>query len=79
MAQLLVRDISDKVVAELKKRAKRNGRSAEAEHRAILQEVLAPRKDDFWKEVDRLRAELEESGRTFTNSTEILRRDRDTR
>jgi plasmid stability protein len=79
MAQLLVRDISDKLVSALKKRAKQNGRSAEAEHRAILHEVLTPQKDDFWKEVDRLRAELEESGRTFSDSTEILRRDRDSR
>lgn len=41
MAQLLVRNLEDAVVAELKKRAARNGQSVEAEHRAILRAALA--------------------------------------
>jgi antitoxin FitA len=78
MAQLLVREIPEETVSALKKRAKKNGRSAEAEHRAILQDALKPQ-TDHWKEIDRLRNELAESGRTFTDSTESIRRDRDTR
>ena len=78
MPQLLVRDIPEETVAALKKRAKEHGRSAEAEHRAILQDALKP-KVDHWKEIDRLRHELAESGRTFADSTESIRRDRDTR
>jgi antitoxin FitA len=42
MAQLLVRDIESDVVRELKLRAARNGRSAEAEHREILRGALRP-------------------------------------
>jgi plasmid stability protein len=42
MAQLLVRDISKDIVTALKRQAKRNGRSAEAEHREILREALKP-------------------------------------
>ena len=42
MAQLLVRGLEDAVVAELRKRAARNGHSVEAEHRAILRAALAP-------------------------------------
>ena len=79
MGQLLVRDIPDETVAALKEQAKKHGRSAEAEHRAILQEALKPKADDFWEEVDGLRHALEESGRTFTDSVELLRRDRDSR
>jgi antitoxin FitA len=79
MAQLLVREIPEETVAALKKRAKKNGRSAEAEHRAILQDALKPAGEDKWKEIDRLRNELAESGRTFTDSTEFIRHDRDTR
>lgn len=79
MGQLLVRGVPDKVIAALKKRAKQHGRSAEAEHRTILQEALKPPADDFWKEADRIRAELQESGRTFTDSTEFIRQDRDSR
>ena len=40
MAQLLVRNLEDAVVAELKKRAARSGRSVEAEHREILRSAL---------------------------------------
>jgi plasmid stability protein len=40
MAQLLVRNLEDEVVAELKKRAARNRRSVEAEHRQILRSAL---------------------------------------
>ncbi len=40
MAQLIVRNIDDQLVSELKRRAARHGRSAEAEHRAILRQVL---------------------------------------
>jgi plasmid stability protein len=42
MAQLIVRDIEDEVVEELKVRAARNGQSAEEEHRQILRRALAP-------------------------------------
>lgn len=40
MAQLLVRNLEAEVVAELKKRAARSGRSVEAEHRDILRSAL---------------------------------------
>jgi len=79
MAQLLVRDIPAETVAELKRRAKKNGRSAEAEHRAILEEALKPKNEDFWKRAEKLRNELAESGRTFSDSTELIRQDRDSR
>ena len=40
MAQLIVRDIEDEIVRELRVRAARNGRSAEEEHRQILRRAL---------------------------------------
>jgi plasmid stability protein len=40
MADLLVRGVDDAVVRALKKRAGDHGRSAEAEHRAILAAAL---------------------------------------
>lgn len=40
MAKLIVRDIDESLVRALKKRAARNGRSAEAEHRSILANAL---------------------------------------
>ena len=40
MAQLIVRKLEPEIVAKLKERAGRRGRSAEEEHRAILRKVL---------------------------------------
>jgi len=49
MLQLLVRNLKPTVVAALKARAVKHGRSAEAEHRDILERVLlaAPPEQDF--------------------------------
>ena len=41
MADLVVRNLDRSIVEALKKRAARHGRSAEAEHRAILESALA--------------------------------------
>jgi plasmid stability protein len=40
--QLIVRNLEEDVVRELRLRAARHGRSAEAEHREILREALLP-------------------------------------
>jgi plasmid stability protein len=49
MPQLLVRNLRPRVVAALKARAAGKGRSAEAEHRDILERALlgAPPAEDF--------------------------------
>ena len=48
MANLLVRGIDDTLVQALRERAARHGRSAEAEHRAILADSLRrPKKRSF--------------------------------
>lgn len=40
MADLIVRNIEDEIVKELKRRAARNGQSTEEEHRQILRRAL---------------------------------------
>lgn len=40
MANLVVRNLDPCIVDALKRRAAKNGRSAEAEHRALLEELL---------------------------------------
>jgi len=48
MANLVVRNLGDEIVQALKERAARHQRSAEAEHRAILEHVLLrPRRKSF--------------------------------
>ena len=41
MKQLVVRNLDEATVRALKRRAARHGRSAEAEHRAILRDALS--------------------------------------
>ncbi|MGH8556569.1 MAG: FitA-like ribbon-helix-helix domain-containing protein [Methylococcales bacterium] len=48
MANLIVRNLDDNIVRALKERAAQYNRSAEAEHRAILEQVLLkPRRKTF--------------------------------
>ena len=50
MAQLIVRELEEAVVHALKLRAAKNGVSAEAEHRAILRDVLLHRANRSFKD-----------------------------
>ncbi len=61
MAQLIVRNLEAEVVQRLKRRAALRNRSAEAEHREILREALAPRGSDT--SLKQLLARMPASGR----------------
>jgi len=48
MSNLIVRNLDKRIVDALKKRAVHHGRSAEAEHRALLEEMLLrPKRKSF--------------------------------
>ena len=81
MSQLTVRGLDPDLVAALKARAQRNGRSAEAEHRMILREVLAADapKEDFWEKARKLREKIGPATDGGPDSTEIIRQMRDER
>jgi plasmid stability protein len=51
MAQLIVRNIDEELVARLKIRAAEHGRSAEAEHREILRQALLEEPRRSFKEL----------------------------
>jgi plasmid stability protein len=51
MANLLVRNVDDSIVQSLREQAAAHGRSAEAEHRAILAEALGRPKRRTFAEV----------------------------
>jgi antitoxin FitA len=77
MPQLLVRDVPRDVVEALKRRAAEHGRSAEAEHRAILEESLRVGRAGFWERAAALRAATR--GRISVEAAELIRQDRDQR
>jgi hypothetical protein len=76
---VLIRDLSEKTIKELKRRAADNNRSLQAELKEILNETAdRDRHLRKWrKETDRIYNELKESGRTFSDSTASIRQDRD--
>jgi len=51
MANLVVRNLDKRIVESLKKRAARHGISAEAEHRAILEQTLLPTKKKTFAQI----------------------------
>ncbi len=77
-SSLHVRNLDDALVAKLKRRAARLGRSAEAEHREILKQALSAEiEPSFWDLAADLRALTE--GRQHTPSEILVREGRDER
>lgn len=74
MAQLTVRNIDDEIATALKARAARAGRSAEAEHRRILEEALRPEKSSNFFETAQARRIKLPPGTPST--TDLLRENR---
>lgn len=77
MSQLLVRNVPQEIVVALKRRAAEHGRSAEAEHRIILEQALRPERVGFWQRAAVLREATR--GRISTRSEDLIRQDRDER
>lgn len=75
VSQLTVRSLSPDLVRLLKIRAAHNSRSAEAEHRRILEQALRPSATEFLARTAALRAETR--GRVLSDSAELIREDRD--
>jgi antitoxin FitA len=75
---LTVRNLDDELISRLKRREARHGRSAEAEHREILRQVLSSETIENWDELAaRLRASV--SGRKHTPAEILVRESRDER
>lgn len=72
MATLTVRDVEEKTVRALKKRAARHARSLEAELREILRRAAADARLDFLAEAKRISA-LTPPGRRQTPGADLLR------
>jgi hypothetical protein len=82
MPDLLVRGVKPETVEFFKQRARRKGVSLQAELEALLdaeveRERAAARA--IWDEVDAFRNSLKAPGRTFSDSGELIREDRDDR
>jgi hypothetical protein len=74
---VLIEDLDDQTVNCLKRQAEKNKRSLQAELKAILEEAAARDWQRTWSAADRVFEELRRSGRKFSDTTELLREDRD--
>ncbi|MCX5845424.1 MAG: Arc family DNA-binding protein [Deltaproteobacteria bacterium] len=76
MANVLIRDIPDEVVKELKQRAKSHNRSLQQELIDIIVKIASQPYGDIAQRAAEIRLKLAGERRTFTDSAELLREDR---
>jgi antitoxin FitA len=76
MGQLLVRDLDDEVIRRIKQRAAANGRSTEAEHRAILEAAVQVSNGQLVERARQLRHAIMDGG---PDSADMIRQFRDQR
>lgn len=74
MAQVLVRDLDDAVVARLKERARERGRSLQAELKALLEREARTSRAAALTFAAKMRKQL--SGRKHSDSARLLAEDR---
>jgi len=78
MAQLLVRDLDPAVVARLKDKARQNRRSLQGEVKAILEEAAErATREEALAMIDKWQRKW--GDRVFSDSTQMIREDRDQR
>jgi plasmid stability protein len=75
MTNVLIRDIDEKLLARLKKAAKENGRSLQAEMHAILESADLRARARTRRISAKWLKELQ--GRTFSDSADLIRKDRE--
>lgn len=76
MANVLIRDIPDEVVNELKQMAKLHNRPLQQELREILVKTAGQPYGDVARQAAEIRRKLAGKRRTFTDSAELLREER---
>jgi len=75
MSQIHVRNLDEKVVERLKRRAKKRGRSLQAEVKNILEQASKIDMESARELADKIRKSF--GNRKFSDSVELIREDRD--
>jgi hypothetical protein len=77
MTDVLIRDLDDDILDHLKRRAERNDRSLQSELKRIVEQNARIDTGDFWDKVDQIREQSESRDKEFSDSSELLREDRE--
>jgi antitoxin FitA len=75
MAELVLTDVNEAVFHQLQQQANSHGRTPEEEAKAIISVALQG--NQAWRAVDEIYGRLSASDRSFSDSAELLREDRD--
>jgi antitoxin FitA len=76
MAELVLTEVDSDILQNLRQRAMRHGRTPAEEAKTILTDVLRDNHPDVWASVDSIYHRLAASGRTFSDSADLLHEDR---
>jgi len=76
MAQLVIHDFEEDLLVSLQARATNHGRTVEAEAKAILVRNLSGLHAKTWDRADLIYQRLAQTGRSFSDSVELIREDR---
>jgi len=81
MAQVIIRNIEDRVLERLKARATAQRESLEQSLRDLLTEAARPSRAELIADLERIRAmtPVRQPGVTYPSAEELIREDRDTR
>jgi antitoxin FitA len=79
MTDVRVRDLDEDVVAQLKERARMNGRSLENEIREALTELATRPRREIAERAAQLRASIKAESGVLTDSAPFIREERDRR
>lgn len=77
MAQLLVRNLEEDTVQQLKARAKENHRSLQAEVQLILENAAKVKSSGFWERAKQTRMKIQARDGVISDSSADIRADRD--
>ncbi|HAH51875.1 MAG TPA: hypothetical protein DCL80_11725 [Balneola sp.] len=77
MPDVLIRNIDEKTLNKLKKRAEKNNRSLQAELKILLEEEASMNMDEAKDMVREIYEKYKAEGRVFSDSVKDIREDRD--
>lgn len=77
MADVLIRNVDEKTLEKLKAKAEKHNRSLQGELHEILREYVGPDIEEVRNMVNEILTEYRAEGKSFSDSADDLREDRD--
>ena len=79
MSNILIRDVDEQIVERIKRKAARRGQSMQQHLKRLVERDAGMSLLESYEAAERIAAQFRAEGRTFSDSTELVREDRDSR